>query len=75
MDYAFAYIVSNGGIHKEADYPYLMKDGTCEMKKVRTKLIILGRPVRVFTEAHFSKLTYWAFDRKRPSGLLELFEL
>lgn len=41
MDYAFAYIVSNGGIHKEDDYPYLMEEGTCEMKKVRTKPIIL----------------------------------
>jgi xylem cysteine proteinase len=49
MDYAFAYIVSNGGLHKEEDYPYLMKDGTCEMKKVRTKLIILCLRRTVFT--------------------------
>jgi xylem cysteine proteinase len=37
MDYAFAYIVANGGIHNEEDYPYLMEEGTCEMKKVCTK--------------------------------------
>ena len=49
MDYAFAYIFSNGGLHKEEDYPYLMKDGTCEMKKVRTKLIILCLRRTVFT--------------------------
>ncbi|GAB2300480.1 Cysteine protease xcp2, variant 2 [Dionaea muscipula] len=30
MDYAFAYIVSNGGLHKEDDYPYLMEEGTCD---------------------------------------------
>lgn len=34
MDYAFTYIFSNGGIHKEEDYPYLMEEGTCEIKKV-----------------------------------------
>lgn len=36
MDYAFAYIISNRGIHKEQDYPYLMEEGTCDMRKVYT---------------------------------------
>lgn len=34
MDYAFAFIVSNGGRHKEENYPYLMEEGTCGMEKV-----------------------------------------
>jgi xylem cysteine proteinase len=42
MDYAFSFIVSNGGIHKEDDYPYLMEDGTCENKKVSRKPIVSG---------------------------------
>uniref|UniRef100_A0A7N0UXB0 Cysteine protease n=1 Tax=Kalanchoe fedtschenkoi TaxID=63787 RepID=A0A7N0UXB0_KALFE len=29
MDYAFSFIVSNGGLRKEDDYPYLMEEGTC----------------------------------------------
>ena len=34
MDNAFKFIVSNGGLHKEDDYPYLMEEGHCEAKKV-----------------------------------------
>jgi C1A family cysteine protease len=43
MDYAFSYIISNGGLHKEVDYPYIMEEGTCEMRKVlanKRKLLI-----------------------------------
>lgn len=34
MDYAFTFIVSTAGLHKE-DYPYIMEEGTCEEKKVQ----------------------------------------
>lgn len=34
MDYAFTFIVANGGLHTEQDYPYLMEEGTCEEEKV-----------------------------------------
>lgn len=37
MDYAFSFIVSNGGLHKEDDYPYLMEEGTCEESRVSVK--------------------------------------
>ncbi|KAI8002234.1 Cysteine protease XCP1 [Camellia lanceoleosa] len=33
MDYAFEFIMANGGLRKEDDYPYLMEEGTCEDEK------------------------------------------
>jgi xylem cysteine proteinase len=38
MDYAFEFIMSSGGLHKEEDYPYLMEEGTCEEKRVNYTL-------------------------------------
>ncbi|KAL6982583.1 Cysteine protease xcp1, variant 2 [Sarracenia purpurea var. burkii] len=34
MDYAFEFIMANGGLRKEDDYPYLMEEGTCDQRKV-----------------------------------------
>ncbi|KAI3459928.1 hypothetical protein Pfo_016591 [Paulownia fortunei] len=42
MDYAFTYIVSNGGLHKEEDYPYLMEEGTCEENRDESKLVTIS---------------------------------
>ncbi|EPS65491.1 hypothetical protein M569_09284 [Genlisea aurea] len=37
MDYAFSYIASNGGLHREEDYPYLMEEGTCQENKLQSE--------------------------------------
>jgi xylem cysteine proteinase len=36
MDFAFAYIMGNQGIHTDEDYPYLMEEGYCKGKQVGT---------------------------------------
>ncbi|GJT92105.1 cysteine protease XCP1-like protein, partial [Tanacetum coccineum] len=33
MDYAFFFIVKNGCLHKEEEYPYIMSEGTCDERK------------------------------------------
>ncbi len=35
MDNAFTYIIENGGIDTEQDYPYTATDGTCQTTKAR----------------------------------------
>ncbi|XP_061372668.1 cysteine protease XCP2-like [Gastrolobium bilobum] len=42
MDYAFSFIAENGGIHKEDDYPYIMDEGTCEMRKEETEVVTIS---------------------------------
>jgi hypothetical protein len=40
MEYAFEFIISNGGIDSEADYPYKGTDGRCDENRVRVSCII-----------------------------------
>ncbi|XP_077215615.1 cysteine protease XCP1-like [Tasmannia lanceolata] len=42
MDYAFSFIMDNGGLHSEDDYPYLMEEGACEDKKDLGLVTITG---------------------------------
>ncbi|XP_015934096.1 cysteine protease XCP2 [Arachis duranensis] len=41
MDYAFSFIVQNGGLHKEEDYPYIMEEGTCDMRKEESEVVTI----------------------------------
>lgn len=34
MDYAFQFIISNGGMDTEEDYPYRGADGQCDLNRV-----------------------------------------
>lgn len=34
MDYAFQFIINNGGIDTEEDYPYHARDGSCDPNRV-----------------------------------------
>ncbi|EPS57605.1 cysteine proteinase, partial [Genlisea aurea] len=47
MDNAFAFIIKNGGIDTESDYPYTAQDGTCNKVKLNTKVVTISGYVDV----------------------------
>ncbi|KAM0876508.1 hypothetical protein ACQ4PT_036130 [Festuca glaucescens] len=42
MDFAFAYIMGNQGIHTDEDYPYLMEEGYCKGKQPGSKVVTVS---------------------------------
>ena len=41
MDYAFEFIINNGGIDSEEDYPYKERDNRCDANKVSSVFVVL----------------------------------
>lgn len=41
MDYAFEFIISNGGIDSEKDYPYTAVDGTCDTYRKNAHVVTI----------------------------------
>ncbi|KAF5758908.1 putative zingipain [Helianthus annuus] len=41
MDHAFEFIIKNGGIHTEEDYPYTGTNGICEANKTTMKAVTI----------------------------------
>lgn len=52
MDYAFRFIIENGGIDTEADYPYNGLDGKCDPNRVRS--FYLQQGIYIHTYIHIS---------------------
>ncbi|XP_019234964.1 PREDICTED: oryzain beta chain-like [Nicotiana attenuata] len=41
MDYAFEWVINNGGIDSASDYPYTASQGTCNITKEKTKIVTI----------------------------------
>lgn len=41
MDFAFEFIIKNGGIDTEEDYPYTAQEGKCEKRKMRRRVVTI----------------------------------
>ncbi|KAI7754696.1 hypothetical protein M8C21_005315, partial [Ambrosia artemisiifolia] len=57
MDYAFEFIIKNGGIDTEEDYPYTGRDGRCDANKKNAKVVTIDgyEDVPVNDEASLKK--------------------
>ncbi|MQL10597.1 hypothetical protein EI010_25645, partial [Escherichia coli] len=41
MDYGFEFIINNGGIDSEEDYPYRAVDGRCDQNRKNAKVVTI----------------------------------
>ncbi|KAL6841506.1 hypothetical protein ACP4OV_028649 [Aristida adscensionis] len=41
MDYAYKFVIKNGGIDTEEDYPYREADGTCNKNKLKRRVVTI----------------------------------
>ena len=41
MDFAYDFIIENGGIDTEEDYPYLAADGVCAKRKLHRHVVTI----------------------------------
>uniref|UniRef100_A0A804Q232 Uncharacterized protein n=1 Tax=Zea mays TaxID=4577 RepID=A0A804Q232_MAIZE len=41
MDYAYKFVIKNGGIDTEEDYPYREADGTCNKNKLKKRVVTI----------------------------------
>ncbi|QDP16893.1 hypothetical protein Tsubulata_033998 [Turnera subulata] len=57
MDYAFQYIINNGGMETEQDYPYLGVDGICNKERKNTTVVSIDgfEDVLAFNEKALQK--------------------
>ncbi|KAG6438111.1 hypothetical protein SASPL_103047 [Salvia splendens] len=57
MDYAFQFIIKNGGIDSEKDYPYTGRDGRCDQYRKNSKVVSIDsyEDVPVNNEAALQK--------------------
>lgn len=54
MDYGFQFIINNGGIDTEEDYPYKAVDGRCDTYRVGTfNLLFLRRNIVLYNGESF----------------------
>ncbi|KAK1427441.1 hypothetical protein QVD17_16127 [Tagetes erecta] len=57
MDIAFEYIIKNGGIHSDKDYPYTGRDGMCDANRINAMPVSIDgyEEVPIYDEAALKK--------------------